>query len=160
MPLSKEAIKSSYPLPVYNYRVTVLDDGEPSVIAFSEVSGLTVEDQPVVYRHGFSFAMGINIIPGMRQPIRLTLKKGLIRNGSYLQEWLDRSHSSPAASSSKRDIVIDLCDESGLPAIRWNVKQALPVKLEAPTLAANSNDVAIASLELIAADLTVDFQPT
>ena len=160
MSLTKDAIKSAYPLPAYNYRVTVLDEGTPNVIGFTEVTGLSVEYQPVTYKHGLSFVMGLNIIPGMRQPIRLTLKKGLTKNGDFLQKWLDKSYNDPFSSRSKRDIVIDLCDEAGLPVIRWNVKQVLPVKLDAPAFTVNSNEVAIVSMELIAADLQADYHPS
>jgi phage tail-like protein len=160
MPLTKDAIKTGYPLPAYNYRVTIMDEDIPQVIGFSEVTGLNVEYQPVTYKHGLSFAAGLNIVPGMVQPIRLTMKKGLTKNGDFLQKWLDKSYSSPYSSSGKRDIVIDLCDETGLPIIRWKLKQALPVKLEAPSFAANGNEAAIASMELIAADLQTDYQPS
>ena len=143
MAQAKDYIKSAYPLPSYNYRVTVLNEGAATVIGFSEVTGLTVEYEPVTYKHGLSFAMGVNIIPGMRQPIRLTLKKGLVKNNDFLQQWLAKSYSDPFSSGAKRDILIDLCDENGLTVIRWTVTGALPVKLEAPTLAADSNEVAI-----------------
>lgn len=157
MAQAKDYIKSAYPLPSYNYRVTVLDEGAATVIGFSEVTGLTVEYEPVTYKHGLSFAMGVNIIPGMRQPLRLTLKKGMIKDNDFLQKWLEKSYSWPFSSGARRDILIDLCDEKGLAVIRWTVTGALPVKLEAPTLAADSNDVAIASMELIAHELRVEY---
>ncbi len=160
MSITKADIKTAYPLPAYNYRVTVLNEGTPKVMGFSEVTGLGLEYEPVTYKHGFSFAMGSNIIPGMRQPIRLTLKKGLVKSGDFLQNWIAKSYSDPFSAGAKRDIVIDLCDETGLPMIRWSVKGALPVKLEAPTFAANSQEVAIASMELTAADLRVDYHPS
>ena len=61
MALSKGEIKASYPLPAYNYRVTV----ESDEVSFSEISGLNVEYEPVTYKHGFSFVLGDKIIPGM-----------------------------------------------------------------------------------------------
>jgi phage tail-like protein len=154
---TRDYIKSAYPLPAYNYRVTVLNEGAATVIGFSQVTGLTVEYQPVTYKHGLSFAMGANIIPGMRQPIRLTLKKGLVKNNDFLQQWLGKSNAEPFSSGVKRDIQIDLCDEQGLAVISWTVIGALPVKLEGPTLEANSDQIAIASMELIAHDLRVDY---
>jgi phage tail-like protein len=159
MALSKADIKSSYPLPSYNYRVTVLGDGNVNVIGFSEVSGLSVECQPVTYKHGLSFASGVNIISGMRQPIRLTLKKGLMKDGDFLQQWLTESYLNPFSATAKRDVVIDLCDEAGLPVIRWTVIGALPIKLVVPNFSTSSNEVAITSMELIAVDLEVDYQP-
>jgi len=160
MALSSDTIKSAYPLPVSNYRVTVLDNNTPNILGFSEVSGLGVTYEPVTYKHGLSFLMGDKIIPGMRQPIRLTLKKGLTKNGDFLQTWFNRCYLQPWSLTSRRDIVIDLCDEQGLPVIRWKLMQALPTKLEAPTFTASSNEVAIVSMELIAADLTADYHPT
>ncbi len=159
MAQAKSSIKSVYPLPSYNYRVTVLGDGGPTVIGFSEVAGLSIQYEPVTYKHGFSFIMGPTIIPGMRQPVKLTLKKGLVKNNDFLQQWIDQTHSDPFSSGTKRDILIDLCDETGLAVIRWTVKGALPTKLDTPTLSANSNEVAIASMELIAPDLKVDYTP-
>jgi phage tail-like protein len=160
MALTKTGIKSTYPLPSYNYRVTVLDGKSANVIGFSEVSGLGMECQAVTYKHGLSFAAGPNIIPGMRQTPRLTLKKGLIKNGDFLQQWIDESHSDPFSSRTKRDIVIDLCDENGIPVIRWTVIGALPIKLDASNLSASSNEVVIASMELIAGNLKVDYHPS
>jgi phage tail-like protein len=159
MAQSREAIKSIYPLPVYNYRVTILDNGAANVLGFSEVSGLAIAYEPVTYKHGLSFLMGDHIIPGMRKPIHLTLKKGLTRNGDFLQTWFNRCYLQPWSITSRRDIVIDLCDEQGLPVIRWKLKQALPTKLEAPTFTASSNEVAIISMELLATDLEADYQP-
>ncbi|MGZ4968106.1 MAG: phage tail protein [Methylobacter sp.] len=160
MAQSTESIKSAYPLPVYNYQVTILDDGVANVLGFSEVSGLSVTYEPVTYKHGLSFLTGVQIVPGMRQPIRVTLKQGLSKNAEFLQNWFNKSYLEPGSMTIKRDIVIDLCDEKGLPVIRWKVKQALPTKLDAPTFTASSNEVAIASMELIAADLEADYHPS
>ncbi|MGZ4992848.1 MAG: phage tail protein [Methylobacter sp.] len=160
MAQSTESIKSTYPLPVYNYQVTILDDGVASVLGFSEVSGLSVTYEPVTYKHGMSFLTGVQIVPGMKQPIRVTLKQGLSKNAEFLQKWFDKSYLEPWSMNVKRDIVIDLCDEKGLAVIRWKVKQALPTKLDAPTFTASSNEVAIASMELIAAGLEADYHPS
>lgn len=160
MSQSTETIKSTYPLPVYNYRVTILDGDTANVLGFSEVSGLSVTYEPVTYKHGLSFLTGAQIVPGMRQPIRVTLKQGVAKNAEFLQKWFNKSYLEPWAMAVKRDIVIDLCDEKGLPVIRWKVKQALPTKMDAPTFTASSNEVAIISMELIAADLEADYHPS
>jgi hypothetical protein len=76
MAQDKATIKSTFPLPAYNYKVTIYRGDNPLVIGFVEVSGLSVEYEPVTYKHGLSFLMGNKIIPGMRQPIKLSMKKG------------------------------------------------------------------------------------
>ncbi len=154
MSLSKDQIKASYPLPVYNYRVTIGD----STLGFSEVSGLSVDYESVTYKHGFSFVMGVKIIPGMRQPIRITLKRGIVQKADSLAKWMQDVYADPFKNAEK-DIVIDLCDEAGKPVVRWKVKGAFPVKMDAPSFDANSNDVALETLELVAHDIQVDYHP-
>jgi phage tail-like protein len=160
--LDKNAVKAAYPLPVYNYRVSVLEmggDGDVPTIGFSEVSGLNVQYDAVIYRHGLSYATGFNIIPGMRQPVKLTLKRGIVPNNDYLKSWLEATNHALLHSGLRRNVVIDLCDEQGKPVVRWTVIGAMPTKLDAPSFDASSNDVAIESLELTAHDLKIDFDP-
>ena len=159
MALTKDTIASTYPLPVYNYRVSI----ESITLGFSEVSGLQVEYEPVTYKHGLSFVMGSKIIPGMRQPIKVTMKRGMLKKegsdttqDSFLSDWMKDTYADPFRNH-KKDILIDLCDEKGSPVIRWKVQGALPIKIEAPTFSANSNDVAIETMEVIAHGLDVSY---
>ena len=154
----KDLIKASYPLPVYNYQVQI----EGTTIGFSEVSGLNVDYQSVTYKHGLSFWMGEKIIPGMRQPVKLTLKKAVFlvkeNDDDFLIKWFQKVIANPL-ENTKKDIVIDLCDELGKPVFRWKVQGAMPTKLDAPTFDSNSNAVAIETLELVAHNIDVDYHP-
>lgn len=155
MSVAKDDIKASYPLPVYNYRVAI----GSLTIGVSEISGLSVEYESVTYKHGFSFIMGPKIIPGMRQPIKLTMKRGIVKQYDVLYRWLRDTYADPF-KSAKRDILIDLCDETGAPVVRWKVQGALPVRIDAPTFDANSNETAIETIEVIAQDLQVEYSPS
>jgi phage tail-like protein len=159
MSQTKAQIKASYPLPAYNYRVTINGDSKPLVLGFSEVSGLSIEYEPVYYKHGFSFVMGTKIIPGMRQPIKVTLKRGVVKSSDYLYKWIHEAYTNPF-KTPKRDVQIDLCDETGKAVVRWKVQAAMPYKLDAPSFSANGDDIAIESLELTAQDLQVDYNPS
>ncbi len=152
---SQADIKASYPLPVYNYKVTIGSE----VMGFSEVSGLDVEYEAVTYKHGLSFVTGNKIIPGMRKPIQIALKRGLVKNRSFLGEWFTNVYTDPFYAQAKRDVQIDLCDEQGQAVIRWTVLRALPTKLSAPVFNVDTNDVAVESLELIAHGLKVNYSP-
>ena len=154
MALNQDQIKASYPLPVYNYKVTI----GAVTMGFAEVSGLSVDYEPVTYKHGMSFVMGAKIIPGMRQPIKLTLKKGVIPGSGFLSDWFQSAYADPFKSALK-DLLVDLCDETGKAVVRWKIQGALPIKLDAPTFDANSNDVAIETLELVAHAIQVDYHP-
>jgi phage tail-like protein len=113
----------------------------------------------VSYVHGLSFKLGGRLIPGKRQEIKITLKRGVVQGSDFLQSWFSGVYSDPFFASAKRDILIDLCDEAGTPVVRWTVTGALPVKLEASNFAAESNDVAIETLELVAHRLHVNYNP-
>ena len=157
MAQDRNQIAATFPLPVYNYKVTVLNGGRSLVLGFSEVSGLSVEYEAVTYKHGLSYVMGDKIIPGMRQPVKLSLKKGVVKKRDYLHSWIHHTYTDPSFETAKRDILIDLCDEQGNPVISWKVLEALPVKLDVPTFDASSNDVAIETMELIAQTVNVDY---
>lgn len=146
MATGKANIGAHYPLAVYNYRVTV-DNSE--TMSFSEVSGLEIDYEHVLYRHGFSWAMGDNLIRAQRKPINVTLKRGVAKQRQYLYDWLK--------SADKKHVKIELCDENGSAIVSWDVSRALPFKLDAPTFNASSNEVAIESLNLIAHDLKLTY---
>ncbi|MEN9866773.1 MAG: hypothetical protein RL748_2363 [Pseudomonadota bacterium] len=154
MAQSKKQVADGYPLPVYNYRVTI---GKVT-LGFSDVTGLNVEYEAVTYYHGLSYATGFKIIPGKRQPIKITLKRGITSASDFLSSWFQNAYANPL-KNAKQDILIDLCDANGLAVVRWSVLGALPVKLDAPAFAANSNEVAIETLELVAHEIRIVHNP-
>lgn len=149
MALTKEEIKTAYPLPVYNYRVEIGSDA----VAFSEVSGLSVGFETTTYKESpvESGAPGPRVMrmPAQATTATVSLKKGLVRNTSVatLFNWIN---SIQINQVDKKDIHVRLCDEKGDVVISWKVINAFPTKLDAPTFDANSNDVAIESMELMA----------
>ena len=152
MAIDKDQIKATYPLPVYNYRVSI----GSLTLGVSEISGLSVAYEPVLYKHGLSFAMGTKIIPGMRQPIKLTMRRGIVKGRDDWYRWLHEVYADPF-QSLKRDILIDLCNEIGTPIVRWKLQGALPTRIDAPTFDAKSNEVAIETIELSAQNLQIEY---
>ena len=149
MPLTKDDIRTDYPLPVYNYRVEIGGDA----VAFSEVSGLSIAYETSTYKESptASGAPGprMMIVPGQRNAAKVTLKKGIVRGASMKQlyGWIKTTTINQV---DKKDIFIRLCDEKGDAVISWKVVNAFPTKLDAPTFDAKSNDAAIESMELSA----------
>ncbi len=154
MAITKDDIKTHYPLPVYNYQVTL----GSLALGVSEISGLSIEYEPVTYKHGLSFVMGVKIIPGMRQPVKLTMKRGIVKRGETFYRWLRDTYADPF-TNTQQDILIDLCDEAGVPIVRWKVQGAMPIKIDAPTFDSNSNEVAIETIEVIAQNLQIEYNP-
>lgn len=152
MATTKDDIKTSYPLPTYQFHVAV-DGMDP--IAFSEISGLSIERETITYKDGMSFREGAKHMPGQKNPVSITLKKGVVQGDSKLYGWIQ---SISGTTIDKKDIVISLMDETGEnPVVSWKVTNAFPKKLEAPAFNATSKDVAIESLEMMADDLKLEF---
>jgi len=147
MPDSKAVQKASYPLPAYNFRVTV----DAASASFTEATGLVVEYETITYRHGFSRWQGEQVarVPKLGHAT-VTLKKGTTVGNTVLADWLT---AEPAAAKA---IAISLCDEAGAPVVVWHIKEAIPVKLTAPGFEAGGNQLAIETLELLAAGISVE----
>lgn len=151
MATSTEEIKNSYPIPVFYYRVTI--DGDDSH-AFSEVSGLSIEYETIIYKDGLSYKDGAKYMPGLPTPVKFSLKKGIVRKDSYLFNWISSIKLNTVA---KRDMRIDLLDETGAAVVSWTAINAFPYKLDAPSFNAATNEVAIENLDLMAKDLKIDY---
>lgn len=135
----------AYPLPVYNFRVTI--DGES--VGFAEVSGLQVEHQTVTYRHGFSDWEGEQIARFRNDKFQpVTFKRGTRQGAQILEAWLRDQDPKP--------VEVSLCDQQGIPVVTWRIRRAVPIKLTAPAFNASGNEVAIESLEVMAAGITVE----
>lgn len=149
MAVTADDIKTAYPLPVYNYKVEI--GGESA--AFSEVSGLNVGFETTTYKEcpteSGSPGPRIFYMPAQRTAANVSLKKGLVKGVSVpmLYDWIKTTQTNQV---EKKDVIVRLCDESGDAVISWKVLNAFPTKLDAPTFDANSNDVAVESMELMA----------
>jgi phage tail-like protein len=137
--------KETYPLPAYNFKVTV--DGQ--TVGFSEVSGMSLENEKVTYRHGLSFWEGEQLA-SFRYPkhMPVTLKKGTVRKNSLFYGWL--------TSAAPRPVSISLCNSDGDPVVTWRVARAIPVKLQAPSFDANARDASIETLELMVIGISME----
>lgn len=129
----------TYPLALYNFRVTV----DARSMSFSEVSGISIPYEHVVYRHGLTFWEGEDITTFRFDAfIPISLRRGTIPSADmlFLHDWLK--------SRTLRRMEVFLCDQVGSPVMSWEIAKAVPVKLTAPTFAASTNEVAVETLDL------------
>lgn len=133
------------PLPSYNFRVTV--DGR--AMAFTSVSGLAVSRRTITYRDGFSAWLGEDITRiAFNAYSSITMRRGVRLGDSEFFEWLN-------ADATPMPMEVALCDAEGDPHILWRIARALPVKVDAPEFAVDTNDVAVETLEVMAAGIQV-----
>ncbi len=155
MATTKDQIKASYPLPVYNYKVEI--DGQ--TIGFSEVSGLTMQLETTKYAESPSAGGPPGprwmYMPAQENPATVTLKKGVVPSVS-VNTFFNWINSIQTNRVDKKDILVRLCDEEGNAVISWKVINAFPTKLEGPAFSASSNDVAVETMELMADGVRVE----
>lgn len=141
---SPQQQRTSYPVAAYNFRVSI--DGLD--MRFAKVSGLAREYHTVTYRDGLSFLDGERIGRFYIEAfVPITLEQGTVIGHRFLSEWLARA--GPSAME------VSLCDEQGIPVVAWSIAKAVPVKLTAPTFDAATNQLAIDTLEVRAAGISV-----
>lgn len=110
---------------------------------FSEVSGLQVETEIEEIREG-GVNDRIHKLPKITKYTNITLKRG-ITDSDELWNWYQ---SVINGDIKKRGGFIVLMDRERNEKWRWNFLDAYPVKWVGPDLKADSNAVAIESLEL------------
>ena len=130
-----------YPLPVFHF--TVQWGG--TRIGFSEVTGLTQENQVIEYRDGSFPEYSTCKMPGMRKFNNVVMKRGVIKSDNDFFRWLSTIKLNQV---ERRDLIISLLNEKHEPVMTWIAHNAFPVKLEGPQLKASGNEVAIESIEV------------
>jgi phage tail-like protein len=74
----------SYPLSLFHFQV----EWGGSRIGFTEVSGLTIELQPIEYREGSAQEYQVTKMPGIPQYSNITLKRGISTSDNEFFQWL------------------------------------------------------------------------
>lgn len=132
---------TQYPLPVFHFTV----DWGSSRVGFSEITGLTQENQAIEYRDGAFPEYSSIKMPGLRKFSNVTLKRGVVKGDNQFFQWLSTVKLNTV---ERRTLIISLLNESHEPVMVWKVMNAFPVKVEGPQLKAAGNEVAIEAIEL------------
>jgi phage tail-like protein len=142
------------PYASFNFEIAIdgiSDDGKAVKGAFSEVTGLDLEVQPIDYRTGAE-DIRVRKLPGLKKFPNLVLKRGVIGDPA-LWNWILQSASGQVQRTSGH---ISLLDESHQEVMRWNFQRAWAAKYSGPQLGASKNEVALETLEIAHEGLYVD----
>ncbi|AWK41531.1 phage tail protein [Photorhabdus laumondii subsp. laumondii] len=146
MTITPEQIAVDYPIPAYRFVVSVGDEKIP----FNNVSGLDVHYDVIEYKDGTG---NYYKMPGQRQSINITLRKGVFPGDTKLFDWIN---SIQLNQVEKKDIAISLTNETGSQILMtWNVANAFPTSFTSPSFDAASNDIAIQEIALVADRVTI-----
>jgi phage tail-like protein len=139
-----------YPLAVFHFRV----EFGTEQLGFTEVSGLTQENQMIEYRAGDFPEYSSIKMAGLKKYNNITLKRGIMQSDNKFFQWL--SSGMKLSKVDRKDITISLLNEKHEPVMTWKVIRAFPVKLEGPQLKAMGNEVAIESIEIAHEGLEIE----
>jgi phage tail-like protein len=133
---------SVYPLTALHFRVSWGDSN--NTVSFSEVSGLTLESEPIEYRSGDDITLTVRKMPGLKKYGNVTMKRGVMTQENGFFTWWNTIQSGKV---ERRTVTISLLNEEHKPVMTWEIQQAWPVKVEGPSLNAKGNEVAVETLE-------------
>jgi phage tail-like protein len=128
------------PFAQYNFLVEI--DGVTRA-GFTEVGGLTTEQDVIEYREGADSATKRKL-PGLRKYSNITLKRGFTDNKEL---WLWRKTTIDGLTERRSGSII-LLDEARNEALRWNFVEGWLCKWEGPGLNSGTNEAAIEALEI------------
>lgn len=112
---------------------------------FSEVNGLQVETVVQDYQEGGQNEY-VHKLPGpARYPSNLILKRGL----TDIETFWGWHQDVIAGTIERKNGTIYLLDRMGIPAMWWDFKEAYPVKWSGPDFKAETNAVAVETVELV-----------
>lgn len=128
------------------FKFQVKWDGTAEAGGFTEVSGLTMELQPVEYREGGD-ATETQYLAGTSRHAPIVLKRPY-RPGSELLAWM---RSTTEGDVQPRDLSIVVVDSTtGAEVGRWECHGCLPVRWGVPKFDNSGSEVAIEELVLVA----------
>ncbi|WP_353778009.1 phage tail protein [Winogradskyella sp. 3972H.M.0a.05] len=144
---SKEG--ATWPMPKFHFEV---DFGDGILLAFSEVSGMDVENQIIEYRKSNSPQFSTEKMPGIVKYGNITMKRGVFVNDNTFWDW----HKEITMNIIKRrTVLIKLLDEKGKVTMQWQLDNAWPTKITSTDLKSDGNEVAVDTIEIAHEKLTI-----
>jgi phage tail-like protein len=145
-----------YPPPAFHFKVEVTGFATGNDVRFSDVSGLTMEQVTEELAEGGENRF-IQKYPVRAKYPELVLKRGLLPR-SELFEWFRECIQD--LDITPRDVDVKLLDQDHQPLVTWHLVNAYPTKWALGDLGANSNAVALETLQLYYQYFSVDSSST
>lgn len=134
----------TWPMPKFRFEVDLGISGLNKV-AFTEVSGMDVENQVIEYRKSNSTLFSPEKMPGIVKYGNVTMKRGIFVNDNIFWDW----HAQISMNTiQRRTVFIRLLDENGAVTMQWQLNNAWPMKITSTDLKSDGNEVAIDTLEI------------
>src|SRR6185503_5404782 len=110
------------------------------------VTGLVMEREKIEYRHSDSKDFNKIAMPGLVKNNNITLKPGKFETDFDFNSWMDDIANDRV--NGRRDVTIRLLNEKHAPVAAWSATRCFPVKVTAPDLKSDANEISVESIEL------------
>ncbi|MGD2207088.1 MAG: phage tail protein [Anaerolineae bacterium] len=120
---------------------------------FSECTLPPLEVEILEQKEG-GYNTGVHQLPGRVKPGRITLKRGVAQSNELLKWYQDVVGGKLQAA--QRQVSVVMYDSMLSEIMRWNFKRAYPIKWTGPTFKTSESAVAIETLELAFAEVSVE----
>ncbi|MEW6231994.1 MAG: phage tail protein [Chloroflexota bacterium] len=128
------------PLSTFRFHVEM---GGITQAVFSECSGLEAETEVFTYNEG-GLNEYVHKLPGRTKISDLTLKRG-VTFSNELWQWYAKVIRGKI---ERQNVSVILYDSTGTQRMRWQFREAYPIKWTGPAFKADENAVAIETLTL------------
>lgn len=131
--------------PYRSNRFLVEIDGVETA-SFSRIQLPAATNAVVEYRAGTDRTDTSRQLRGSSEYETLVLERG-VTESTAVYEWFKLAEDGKV-DEARRAVAVVLLDEAGDHAVRWEFKDAWPVRYQPPTLDANENGVAVERFEI------------
>lgn len=141
----------------FHFRVTL--DGEQ--MSFAKVEGLNFGEADVIeYRHGDSEVFTTIKRLGLIKTPEITFSKGIFADDDRLLEIFSRMYEKEyyMTEEGRFDCLVELLDEEGDTVMTWSIVNAIPTKMTAPTLDAQTSEIAIETFSIVCEGIELSLQ--
>lgn len=139
-----------WPLPKFSFHVNF---GPGKSAIFQEACGLADGDAPAIESQpGNRPAHQTAKMPGIKKVGNVTLKKGACSRENSFWTWYSQIKMN---AITRGNVIIQLLDEQGAPAMTWTLTNAWPTKITGTDLKSDGNEVAVECVELAHEGITI-----
>jgi len=143
---------AEYLIPKFHFEVSW---PSAATIICSEVSGLTVDIQPIEYRDGNSNEFYPTKRPGLLKFGDVTLKRAIFQSDVAFQDWYNKVI---AREDELRDVVtIILKNDKHEAVMTWTLENSWISTYTMPDMNSTANEAAIEQIKIVCENITQEF---
>jgi len=143
---------AEYLIPKFHFEVSW---PSASSIICSEVSGLSVDIQPIEYRDGKSNEFYTTKRPGLSKFGDITIKRAIFHSEKAFQDWYEKVENR--ADDLRDAVTIILKNDKHEAVMTWTLENAWVSTYTMPDLNSTANEAAVEQIKLVCESIKQEF---